>query len=296
MQGLTITAPAKVNLFLGIGAARPDGYHDVVSVFQTLELHDTVHLTPSDELTLTCDADLDIPAENNLALRAACAFSEAFEVDVFLDIAVEKRIPAGAGLAGGSSDAAAVLAGLAYWANLSLDDARLQVVARSLGADVPFFLHGGAALMRGRGDELVTSLPYVSFDVVLVKPGLPVSTAAAYQAFDADPQPVGDWQRVADALQSGGTVQGLGRSLSNNMTEASISVVPAVGDALLWMRGQAGVAGALVAGSGSTVFAVCESADAATRIARDAARQGLWSEATQTRPAGVTVEVEGKSS
>ena len=123
MQGLTITAPAKVNLFLGIGGVRPDGYHDVDSIFQTLELHDTIHLTPSDELTLACDEDLGIPAHDNLAFRAARAFSETFDVDVLVDIAIEKRIPSGAGLAGGSSDAAAVLAGLAHWAGLPRDDA-----------------------------------------------------------------------------------------------------------------------------------------------------------------------------
>ncbi len=173
MQGLTITAPAKVNLFLGIGGVRPDGHHDVESIFQTLELHDTIHLTPSDELTLHCDEELGIAPEHNLAFRAARAFSAAYDVDVLVDIAIEKRIPAGAGLAGGSSDAAAVLAGLAYWASLPLDDHRLQAVARSLGADVPFFLYGGAALMRGRGDELVSRLPDVLFDLAIVKPDVP---------------------------------------------------------------------------------------------------------------------------
>ncbi len=296
MQGLTITAPAKVNLFLGIGEVRPDGYHDVTSIFQTLELHDVVHLSPSDRLTLTCDKDLGIPAESNLAYRAARAFSEAFDVDVLVDIAVEKRIPAGAGLAGGSSDAAAVLAGLAHWANLPLDDSGLHAVARSLGADVPFFLWGGAALMRGRGDELVERFDHVGFDVVLIKPDASVSTADAYRTFDGDPQPVGEWRAVAGSLAAGGHVQALGRSLSNNMTEASRILVPEVGEALEWLRAQAGVFGALVAGSGSAVFAVCEGADAAVRIAADAAADGLWSAVTKSRATGVGVTGEEGSS
>jgi 4-diphosphocytidyl-2-C-methyl-D-erythritol kinase len=286
---LTITAPAKVNLFLGIGAVRPDGHHDLKSIFQTLELHDTVHLTPADDLTLTCDEDLGIPAEHNLAFCAARAFSEVFEVDVLIDIAIEKRVPPGAGLAGGSSDAAAVLTGLAHWANLQLDDARLHRVARSLGADVPFFLYGGAALMHGRGDELVRHLPNVRFDVALIKPDVPVSTAAAYRAFDADPQPLGDLRGVADALRVGPDVVALGASLSNNMTTASVSLVPEVGEALEWMKAQDGVLGALVAGSGSSVFAVCGDAACAQRIAADAAARGLWSAATATRSTGVHV-------
>ncbi len=267
MQGLTITAPAKVNLFLGIGGIRPDGHHDVESIFQTLELHDTIHLTPSDELTLHCDEELGIAPEHNLAFRAARAFSAAYDVDVLIDIAIEKRIPAGAGLAGGSSDAAAVLAGLAHWASLPLEDHRLQAVARSLGADVPFFLYGGAALMRGRGDELVSRLPDVLFDLAIAKPDVPVSTAEAYRAFDANPQPWGDQLRVVEALQNGPDAQALGAALSNNMTEASVSLEPQVGDTLAWMEQQPGVFGALVAGSGSSVFGVCESPAVAERIA-----------------------------
>ena len=107
MRSLTVMAPAKVNLFLGVGPLRPDGYHSVQTVLHTLALSDTVRLTPADELTVTCDPDLGIPAENNLAYRAARGFSAAFGVDVLLDIHVDKRIPSGAGLGGGSSDAAA---------------------------------------------------------------------------------------------------------------------------------------------------------------------------------------------
>jgi 4-diphosphocytidyl-2-C-methyl-D-erythritol kinase len=292
VQGLTIIAPAKVNLFLGIGGVRPDGYHAVDSIFQTLDLHDTIHLTPSDELTLVCNEDLCIPAEMNLAYRAARAFSAAFEVDVLLDIVVEKRIPAGAGLAGGSSDAAAVVAGLAHWASLPLDDPRLQAVARTLGADVAFFLVGGAALMHGRGDELVRKLPDVSIDVAIIKPDVPVSTADAYRAFDANPQPLGDPLAVASALESGAGPAALGEALANNMTAASLAVASEVGDALEWMRLQGGVLGALVAGSGSAVFSVCDSPEVALRIAADAAERGMWSAATKTRPTGVSVTGE----
>ena len=291
MQGLTITAPAKVNLFLGIGAVRPDGHHDLHSVFQTLELHDTLRITPSDELSVACDAQLDVSPRGNLAFRAARAFSDMFDVDVLVDIVIEKRIPAGAGLAGGSSDAAAVLAGLAHWAGLPLDDERLHRAARSLGADVPFFLHGGAALMGGRGDVLQRRLPDVAFDIALVKPPVPVSTAEAYRGFDADPQPVGDARGVTDALRAG-DLHALAASMRNNMTAASVLLVPEVGEVLSWMRAQPGVLGALVAGSGSAVFAVCEDEPVSEKVASEAAARGLWSVATKTRRTGVLVSGE----
>ena len=295
MRCLTVVAPAKVNLFLGIGAMRSDGHHDLHSIFQTLQLHDTVRLAPADRLTVHCDVDVDCLPEANLAWRAARAFSESLLVDVLVDIAIEKRVPPGAGLAGGSSNAAAVLAGLAHWANLPLTDERLYHAARSLGADVPFFLYGGAALMSGRGDHLDHHLPHVVFDLALVKPEVGVSTAAAYRAFDADPQPLGDWLGVEEALRAG-DIAALGANLRNNMTPASLSLVPEVGEALAWMGRQEGVLGALVSGSGSSVFGVCTDANAAARIARTAGERGMWAVATASRPEGVHVTGEEECS
>ena len=279
MQSLTITAPAKINLFLGVGSIRPDGYHSVQTVLHTLELADTVTLTPADELTLTCDVDLGIPPQSNLAYRAAQAFSAAYGLDVLLHIAVAKRIPAGAGLGGGSSDAAAVLVGLAHWAGLPLTDPRLLDVATSLGADVPFLLEGGAALMDGRGDHLVRRLTPAGASVVVVRPPMPVPTAAAYQAFDAAPELVGDMRPVTDSVRFR-DVAALAAGLANNMIPASQTLVPAIGEALKFLRAEAGVLGATMAGSGSAVFAICTSELDAERIARAAQKRGWWSVAT----------------
>ena len=288
MRSLTVIAPAKVNLFLGVGALRPDGYHAVTTVMHALELADTVRLTPADDLTLSCDTDLGISAENNLAYRAACEFSEAFGVDVLLEIDVRKRIPSGAGLGGGSSDAAAVLAGLAHWAGLPREHERLQRVARSLGADCAFLLAEGPALMGGRGDAVVRLLKPIVASVVVVKPPESVCTADAYRAFDAASVPAGDVRQVADALRSA-DLGALGAGLANNMTAASAGMVPAIGEALAWLGDQPGVAGALMAGSGSAVFALCARAEDARRVATDAEARGWWAVATTTRPAGVHV-------
>jgi 4-diphosphocytidyl-2-C-methyl-D-erythritol kinase len=288
MQSLIISAPAKVNLFLGVGVTRPDGYHAVQTVLHTLAFGDTVTLTPADELSLSCDVDLGISAQGNLAYRAAEAFSAAYGLEVLIDISLVKRIPAGAGLGGGSSDAAAVLAGLAHWASLPLDDARLLQVASSLGADVPFLLEGGAALMDGRGDHLTRRLKPIAAHVVLVRPSAPVPTSEAYSAFDAAPQPVGDVRPVTDALRFQ-DVPALAAGLANNMLAASCALVPAIADALSFLREDAGVLGATMAGSGSAVFAICASAEEATRLAAAAEARGWWGVATQTSPVGATV-------
>jgi len=290
MRALALAAPAKVNLFLGIGSLRPDGYHSVTTVVHALELADLVVLTPADELTFSCATDLGIPAEDNLAYLAARAFSEAYGCDVLIDIALTKVIPSGAGLGGGSADAAAVLAGLAHWANLPLDDPTLVRVARSLGADCAFSLVGGAALMHGRGDELARVLPALDVHVALLKPPTPVSTAEAYRAFDASPLPVGDPRAVTDALRVG-DAEALGAALANNMTDVSCALVPDIADALAWARAQSGVFGVAMAGSGSAVFAICKSAESAETVARGATARGWWAVATKTRSTGVTVTV-----
>lgn len=291
MRSLAISAPAKVNLFLRVGSLRPDGYHDVQTVLHSLDLADTVTLTPADTLTLTCDVDLGIPSTRNLALRAAQAFSAHFETDVLVDIDIRKRIPSGAGLGGGSSDAAAVLVGLAHWAGLMLDDPRLLEVARGLGADVPFFLQGGAAIMCGRGDELAQRTRRIRADLVLVKPDASVPTSDAYRAFDAEPTPGGEIEPIVAALATQ-DVAALGSALSNNMTAASISLVPQIADAIEWLSAEAGVLGVAMAGSGSAVFALCTDSARAAQLADSAAEHGWWSAACATSPYGARVSRE----
>jgi 4-diphosphocytidyl-2-C-methyl-D-erythritol kinase len=207
---------------------------------------------------------------------------------VLLDIHVVKRIPWGAGLGGGSSDAAAVLVGLAFWAGLPLHDERLLDVARSLGADVPFLLAGGAALMGGRGDELVRSVEPLEVPLVLVKPDAVVRTGAAYAAFDAASRPSGDPSGVLDALGSQDAAL-LGAALANNMTDASRSLVPQIGEAILWLRAEDDVLGVAMAGSGSSVFALCSQPSAAQRLAEEASQRGWWAAATRTSPRGASI-------
>ena len=295
MRALAIAAPAKVNLFLGVGRPRADGYHAVTTVVQALELADAVRLTPSDALTLTCDMNLGISPEDNLAYRAAQLFARVYDVDVLVDIELTKLIPPGAGLAGGSADAAAVLAGLAYWADLPLDDPGLLEVARSLGADCAFALVGGAALMGGRGDELVRRLPSIEAHVALLMPPSRVATADAYRAFDAAPLPIGEDRPVIDALLSG-DIRKLSAGIANNMTGVSSGLVPDISNALELLCARKGVLGAMMAGSGSAVFALCEDAASAQAISDASWPEGWWSVATSTRTSGVIVVDEEECS
>ncbi|MDP6822706.1 MAG: 4-(cytidine 5'-diphospho)-2-C-methyl-D-erythritol kinase [Dehalococcoidia bacterium] len=151
---IEIEAHAKVNLTLEVLGKRDDGYHDIVSIMQTIDLHDSVSLTPSDDITLACD-DPELSGYDNLALVAARELREAAGVDRGVAITLGKRIPVSAGLGGGSSDAAAVLNGLNRLWELELDLAELEGIAAGIGSDVPFFMRGGTALVQGRGEHVV---------------------------------------------------------------------------------------------------------------------------------------------
>lgn len=287
---LCVSAPAKVNLHLAVGGLRPDGYHQLTSVFHTLDLSDTLSFREAPGLSLECDVDLGLASEHNLAHRAAVEMGAAFGADPDVSIAITKRIPHGAGLGGGSADAAAVIAALATLWGASPRDERCIDVARSLGADVAFFLvPGGVALMTGRGDVIEAELePFPGAPVVLVRPPVPVSTAAAYSAFDKHPiaEPSPDAVIAALAARD---LRALGASLANNLAQASIAVAPEVRDALEWLRAAPGVTGAEVSGSGSAVFAICESHEVAESAACAAADRGWWSLVTALGGSGVAV-------
>lgn len=178
-----VPAFAKINLTLAVLGRRSDGYHELASVMQTVSLYDTLRIAPRAEGALTCATDLpelDIP--DNLALRAAHLAQATTTTLIGADIELHKEIPVQAGLGGGSSDAAAVLAALnALW-GLRLPTARLEQVSATLGSDVPFFVRGGTALVSGRG-ERVHALPDAeALWFVLVQPPVRVATRAAFQA------------------------------------------------------------------------------------------------------------------
>lgn len=182
---VVVEAPAKVNLHLKVLGKRPDGFHDILSLFQAVSLCDTLdlRLTPSGEIRIS--GEFDWPAAENTILRASRAFLDAAGSSAGLDIRVRKRIPAGAGLGGGSSDAAAALKALNLAFGGRLSSADLARLAVSVGSDVPFFLGGPCAIVSGRGEILEAAEARSDYSLVVLFPGFPTRTAEAYAAVDA---------------------------------------------------------------------------------------------------------------
>lgn len=182
---MTLRAYAKINLTLEVLGRRDDGYHEVATIMQTVDLHDTVRLTPSDDITLSCD-DTTLQSSDNLAYKAAQLLRDESGYSGGAHIAIDKAIPVSAGLGGGSSDAAATLRGLNDLWQVGMPDPELESLAARLGSDVPFLLKGGAAIALGRG-ERVRHLPPANIQwMVVVTPDVrhtgdsPSKTAALY--------------------------------------------------------------------------------------------------------------------
>jgi 4-diphosphocytidyl-2-C-methyl-D-erythritol kinase len=182
-RALHLASYAKINLFLRILARRPDGYHTIETLFQTITLHDDIQLTPRSDRTvrISCTHPQVPVDERNLCHRAARLLQQATGCGQGVDITIIKRIPVGAGLGGGSSNAAITLLGLNRLWETGLEFAQLVPLAGQLGSDIPFFLKGGTAFATGRG-EVITWLPdWRGAWVVVVYPGFPISTAWAYK-------------------------------------------------------------------------------------------------------------------
>jgi 4-diphosphocytidyl-2-C-methyl-D-erythritol kinase len=263
-----LEAPAKVNLYLQVFEPGADGYHPIVTLFQALELSDRlrVRVVPGSEVSLVVTGLDAGPAEDNLARRAAQAFLEAAGARAGVRIDLEKRIPAGGGLGGGSSDAAATLRALDALLPGALPAGRLQGLAARLGSDVPFFLCGSPlARGEGRGEKLTPLAPLPAADLILALPESPVSTAWAYRALDAHRAAVG----VGGPLRAPSPARptswdGVAREARNDfevVVPASHPLVARAREALLATGPQL----ALLAGSGSSSFAVYASSAAARR-------------------------------
>jgi 4-diphosphocytidyl-2-C-methyl-D-erythritol kinase len=289
----TLIAPAKLNLFLSIGDVRPDGFHAVTAVNAVLDFGDEVVVEPAEALSLVCEPPVGVPETENLAWRAATAMGEAFGASPDFRISVTKRIPAGAGLGGGSADAAAVIAAIAGAWDVQRTDPKLEAVASSLGADVPMFLQGGCAAYAGRGDVRRRTLPVPVGHVAIVWPGAHISTADAYRAFDEEPRgPRPAPSALTDAICFR-DVAAIGAALHNNMTASSIRLAPVTADALAFVKVAVGCAGAAMAGSGSAVFGVFAERADAERAAAEAAAKGWWSTVAGFAAGGTLEQVMG---
>ncbi|MGW0995469.1 4-(cytidine 5'-diphospho)-2-C-methyl-D-erythritol kinase [Streptomyces sp. NPDC002523] len=272
-MSVTVRVPAKVNVQLAVGAARPDGFHGLANVFLAVGLYDEVTVTPAEELRVTCegpDADLVPLDRTNLAARAALALAERRGVDPAVHIHIAKDIPVAGGMAGGSADGAgALLACDTLW-NAGASRAELLAICADLGSDVPFSLVGGAALGTGRGEQLTSLDVGGTFHWVFAMAERGLSTPAVFREFDRlaqgreIPEPVAS----ADLLEAlaKGDAEALAATVSNDLQPAALSLFPELADTLAAGRG-AGALAALVSGSGPTTAFLTRDAESAEKVA-----------------------------
>ncbi|MFF4967543.1 4-(cytidine 5'-diphospho)-2-C-methyl-D-erythritol kinase [Streptomyces sp. NPDC001037] len=272
-MSVTVRVPAKVNVQLAVGAARPDGFHDLANVFLAVGLYDEVTVAPADELRVTCegpDAD-QVPLDRgNLAARAAIALAARRGIEPAVHIHIAKDIPVAGGMAGGSADGAgALLACDALW-GVGASRAELLAICAELGSDVPFSLVGGAALGTGRGERLTALETGGTFHWVFAMAGRGLSTPAVFREFDRlaqgrrIPEPVASPELLA-ALAKGDT-DALAASLSNDLQPAALSLFPELADTLEAGR-RAGALATLVSGSGPTTAFLTRDVGAAEKTA-----------------------------
>ena len=278
---VTVRVPGKVNLFLGVGDRRPDGYHELATVFHAVSLSDDVVVRTADVLSLQLigEGAGEVPTdERNLAWRAAELMADHVGRAPDVEITIEKSIPVAGGMAGGSADAAAVLVGMnALW-ELGVPRRDLHAMAAELGSDVPFALHGGTALGTGRGEELATVLARNTFHWVLAFGTGGLSTAAVYSEIDrlreaGSPPRLDDPEPLLTALSSGDP-HALAPLLGNDLQPAALSLQPNLRRTLR-AGGEAGALAGIVSGSGPTCAFLCVSAEAAVAVGAELAGAGV---------------------
>ncbi|MFE2537550.1 4-(cytidine 5'-diphospho)-2-C-methyl-D-erythritol kinase [Streptomyces sp. NPDC059371] len=296
-ETVTVRVPAKVNVQLAVGGARPDGFHDLANVFLAVGLYDEVTVTPADELRVTCagpDA-AQVPLDRtNLAARAALELARRHGIDPAVHLHIAKDIPVAGGMAGGSADGAgALLACDTLWGTNSSREELLDICAE-LGSDVPFSLAGGAALGTGRGEKLRLLDVGGTFHWVFAMAERGLSTPAVFREFDRMnegvrvPEPVAS-QDLLDALAKG-DAGALARTVSNDLQSAALSLFPALADTLAAGRA-AGALAALVSGSGPTTAFLAPDAESARVIGRALHASGTCRavRVTQSPAPGATV-------
>jgi 4-diphosphocytidyl-2-C-methyl-D-erythritol kinase len=269
MDSNSISLPAfgKINLSLRVLGKRADGYHEIDTVLQTISLHDTLTFstTGDNQIEFWCD-DHSIPSdETNLVWRAAAALRKRYAIDRGVKIRLYKRIPSEAGLGGGSSDAAATLLALTDLWNLNLSAIELGEIAAQLGADVPFFLAGGAARATGRGEQIAPHDDVPKQHLLVIKPNASISTRSAYDALNAPALTSSNVKPILLRSQASDDSASFDlNALHNDFAAVVFQLEPEIErakNALL----KSGARAAMLCGSGSAVFGIFENQDAQER-------------------------------
>lgn len=264
-RALRLRAFAKVNYALEVRGVRDDGYHEISTVMQSISLCDELEISRAEggfELYVEPEGAATGPDEKNTVCRAWRLMKEATGENLAVRIRLRKAVPVGAGLGGGSADAAATLVGLNELFGLGLSDAELREIGACIGADVPFCISGGTALGEGIG-EVLTPLPAPpEHHLVVAKPNSGAETARIYKSYDERPgEPCSSVAPIIEALRAG-DVEALVRSLGNDLAPVTEALVPEVGE-LREALVRAGAFGAVMSGSGTAVYGLFGSEAAA---------------------------------
>lgn len=282
---VTARAPAKINLELGVGPRREDGYHGLSTVYQAVSLHDDVTVALADEWGCTVhgrDADRVPTDDGNLALVAARLLGARAEVDGPVHVSIHKDIPVAGGMAGGSADAAATLVACEALWGVTLERGEMDEIAAEIGSDVPFLLHGGTAVGSGRGELVTPVLAKGTYHWVFVPgAGEGLSTPEVYAAFDArhDGRPVADPEPSAALMAAvrTGDSTALAAVLSNDLQADAVGLQPQIGE-VIGAGMEFGALAAIVSGSGPTVALLADGAEGAIDLAVSLTASGVASD------------------
>lgn len=274
MQNLSLRAYAKINLALAIQNKRSDGYHNLSTIMQTVSIYDWVRLQKSDKII--CNTNVcDIPdGEKNIAFKAAKIFFEFTKIDAGVNIFIDKKIPSGAGMGGGSSDAAAVFCGLNKLYCANIDDGTMIKLASKVGADVPFLIKGGTALAEGVGDVITTMNPIPKCSILIVKPTVSISTADAYGQYDSLFWKSENSVNFLMHYIEKGDLDGLCFGLFNDFEKViEISTIIKVKEQIM----NRGALTSCMTGSGSAVFGIYKNFEEADRAKIEFEKEGFLS-------------------
>lgn len=291
---LSLNAPAKINWFLNVLGLREDGFHEIRSLMQKISLYDMLTFSPSNDLTL--QSDTSIPVEQNLVYKAALLLKSSCGIDKGALITLNKNIPEGAGLGGGSSDAASTLLGLNKLWSLNLSTGYLCNIAEQLGSDVPFFLYGPIASSHGRGEKITPCIIKKTTNLLIVKPHFPVSTAWAYGEYKTRIQETGDrLRKTYDKLTKKDTEADnidylirliekaefgdLADILTNDLESVTIKSFPVISEIKNRLKEQ-GAIFSMMSGSGPSVFGIFRSTEEAEKAS--STFEGYWTMAVHT--------------
>ncbi len=291
MREIRVRAHAKINLYLDVVGKREDGYHNLETIFHSIGLHDDVIIRKRAPkgITVHCEHP-GVPSDSrNLAYSAANLLGHTVGRLDGIAIEIHKRIPVAAGLAGGSANAAAVLHGVNELFGLGFTQENLMQFGAQLGADVPFCLYGGAALGVGIGDQLTRLPALLDVPLLLLNPGIEISTATVFQKLNFSLTTREKRSIIIKACLEKGDVVGIGENLYNLLEVPVFSQYPEIAALKTELSMQTGVCGALMSGSGATVFAVMHNTDAARRSESHLKNRVSFCTTTVTSPVGVSV-------